>query len=449
MIRLSRRESRVGDGPRGPTFQLHLSEARRAALQARLTRGSLAAAAAAFVLLWLPLALPVRLLLTLGAASVAAAWRLPDQVQLALGAIRRQTGLSYETALGVLAGAEPDPYGLRASVVEQARLSLRGYARTQRPPWWLPALLLSAALTLLPLLAPTVLPTFARPSAPRAAASPQAPTTPESDAQLADPQLPQPERADVPAAPADEDGQASEPVPSLTDTEAAAQAPLSRYLESLRQKPTSSEAAGQAAREAGQDQQDAGQGAGTQRQAADPEGADSAERAGEGAASPAGDQRAAGDQQGAQPGDGPDQQAGAPQPGGDQRAAGDGQRPGEGGDEQAGQQAVDEGAGAPGAAADSGQDASAGAQDGAGVGGVARDDGNPEAAGAAGGPQQLAGVIQDGPESVIGSIRLPGSDVVDLPEGTAIAPYRSAAEEALTEGDLPLDYQEVIRRYFR
>jgi hypothetical protein len=27
--------------------------------------------------------------------------------------------------------------------------------------------------------------------------------------------------------------------------------------------------------------------------------------------------------------------------------------------------------------------------------------------------------------------------------------YRRAAEQALTEGDVPLEYQEVIRRYFR
>ncbi len=64
-------------------------------------------------------------------------------------------------------------------------------------------------------------------------------------------------------------------------------------------------------------------------------------------------------------------------------------------------------------------------------------------------PDLLPGVLQFGPENPAGVVRLPGEEEVALPPGRSPADYRSAAEEALTEGDLPLAYQEVIRRYFR
>jgi len=61
----------------------------------------------------------------------------------------------------------------------------------------------------------------------------------------------------------------------------------------------------------------------------------------------------------------------------------------------------------------------------------------------------LPGVLQDGPENPAGTVRLPGDTEVFLPPGRAVTEYQTAAEEALSEGDLPLAYQEVIRRYFR
>lgn len=71
------------------------------------------------------------------------------------------------------------------------------------------------------------------------------------------------------------------------------------------------------------------------------------------------------------------------------------------------------------------------------------------APGQAGAPELLPGVLQDGPENPAGTVRLPGDTEVYLPPGRAPTEYQAAAEEALTEGDLPLAYQEVIRRYFR
>ena len=57
----------------------------------------------------------------------------------------------------------------------------------------------------------------------------------------------------------------------------------------------------------------------------------------------------------------------------------------------------------------------------------------------AGGAQELTGVLQDG-RNRWPRVRSAGSDDVELPAGTSMVPYRSA-EEALTETDLPLDYQ--------
>ena len=87
--------------------------------------------------------------------------------------------------------------------------------------------------------------------------------------------------------------------------------------------------------------------------------------------------------------------------------------------------------------------------DSAGVGGSVDEQDLLDPQGAGGLQEQLPGVLRDGPESVAGSVRLPGSTEVELPPGTSYAPYQNAAEEALTEGDLPLDYQEIIRRSFQ
>lgn len=64
-------------------------------------------------------------------------------------------------------------------------------------------------------------------------------------------------------------------------------------------------------------------------------------------------------------------------------------------------------------------------------------------------PEFLEGVLRNGPDNPGGAIRLPGSGDVTLPAGSSVEGYRRAAEQAVTEGNVPLEYQEVIRRYFR
>jgi hypothetical protein len=61
----------------------------------------------------------------------------------------------------------------------------------------------------------------------------------------------------------------------------------------------------------------------------------------------------------------------------------------------------------------------------------------------------LPGRLGRGPQNTGGAVRLPGSDRVEIPLGSAPGSFGSAVEKAVTEGDIPVDYQEIIRNYFR
>ena len=61
----------------------------------------------------------------------------------------------------------------------------------------------------------------------------------------------------------------------------------------------------------------------------------------------------------------------------------------------------------------------------------------------------LEGILGPGLENRAGTIQLPGSAEVDLPGGRSAGDYARAVERAITEGSIPVDYQEIIRNYFR
>jgi hypothetical protein len=62
----------------------------------------------------------------------------------------------------------------------------------------------------------------------------------------------------------------------------------------------------------------------------------------------------------------------------------------------------------------------------------------------------LQGQVSGGPNNTAGTVRLPGEmSQTIFPEGSAPSSFSRAEEEALTEGRIPLEYQEVIRNYFR
>lgn len=476
MIGASRRRSAMGRGAAGSTFELHLREARVATVHRRLLHAALLALAAAVVALFLPLSLPWRAGLVLAAGATGAAWPLRRGVDAALKSIRSQTGLSYETALGLLerpaegapghrqvtpedSTADPaDPYGFEGAVMEQARLSIRGFESDPRPAWWLPALVVTVALVVLPEFISTPASSFtqASPTAPSAGSegAAEAEKLPEPTA----PEPPAPGRAEPPGVAPDRDEEEGEsPVTDLPEGDVEGQAPLSRYLQSLRERPAATGAptdgsadpdegaeADREAAESPRDGTESGQSGPSQPSDADPTDASDDQVSSPGNTEGTEDQSEQAVQEDGTEGEfaaGADEQEGEQglQPGADQLDQG---QTGPGGDDSgADPMDVSRGDGEAGSDAEG--------ADSAGVGGSVDEQDLLDPQGAGGLQEQLPGVLRDGPESVAGSVRLPGSTEVELPPGTSYAPYQNAAEEALTEGDLPLDYQEIIRRYFQ
>jgi len=63
--------------------------------------------------------------------------------------------------------------------------------------------------------------------------------------------------------------------------------------------------------------------------------------------------------------------------------------------------------------------------------------------------ERLAGVRGEGPINRGGEALQRGSDDVDIPNVQVPTDYERAAEEAISEGRIPLEYQEILRDYFR
>ncbi len=480
MISPSRRRRRSAQ-PADTEFQTHLRLAQRKNLHRRLIRASLLALAVAAALLFAPVSGTWHAILTALAFAVGAALPLRGSEEAALEEIRAHAGFSYDTALGLLAatesGAGSDPYGFAAAVTQRARLAMRGFRPTPQAAWWLPATLVALTLVLLPSLLPSLGALGAGGGPGGGGSGAAAPGFEESlesqEEEQDDSAEPQPE---APGRVNDgTDGSGTESIPDDAvvpppPEDGAGQAPLARYLESLRERPASR--GGATTQGAAQEAQDAPgeadvareRAAGSQTATRPPQDAttasdESGRQDASGEASPDGPRggttRAQDDQDGASSQEGADetgQDAGASEQSGAQQS--DDQRLSE---EDGAAQGT--GAESGGGERDAGTERGSGASSdlpGSGDGEGDAGQGGAEASGepttvdlGIGSPELLSGVLGDGPESTAGTVRLPGSDEVQLPSGTSTAPYRSAAEEALTEGDLPLDYQEIIRRYFR
>ena len=473
MIGASRRRSAVGRGVKGTPFELHLHEAREATVHRRLLHAAAAALAAAVVVLFLPLGLTGRALVVLAALLVGAVWPLRRGVDTALASIRHQTGLSYETALGLLqdgeqaavpAGAgndgaqgagKEDAFGFGQAVLERAALSIRGYESEPRPAWWLPAFVVAVALVLVPeFLGATTTP-FTRPAPTAPGSGSEGVLEAEQVPEPAPPEPPAPGRAEPPgAAPGRDEEQPESPVTDLPEGDVEGQAPLARYLQSLRERPAASGAPtdGSAAPDDAADANRQGESeprdgeSGQQSGPSEPTDREPTGTSDESVESP----NNSGGSEEAEPGeeDGAEGDGSADAEGqeGDEGSSPDGEQPdegqaGAGGEDGDGAMQVSSGSGDPGSDPEG--------ADSAGLGGSAPGEELTDPTGAGGQQEQLPGVLRDGPETVAGSVRLPGSTDVELPPGASYAPYQSAAEEALSEGDLPLDCQEIIRRYFR
>jgi hypothetical protein len=410
----------------------------------------------------------------------------------ALTWIRERAGLSYETALEQ---QQNDDFGFSTSLKERAsdeasRLSLPKYQA-----WWLPMLAVAAGLAFLPLIPSlTNLPT-ALTTQPTQAPLPEASGQP---ANSVEPSEPQPTTQPVAQPP--QEGQAPSQDTSEADTsqlegatgssasssdsQSADDQALDRFLDNLRQNEQSQDQApdvdlssvmqpsgsnsGQPSNEdqgsrprneqnnpfeqAGQNQNSEAQ-QGQQQQAPQ----DAAQNGEEGE----GGQNAQGQQAQSQTEEGQASSQSEQPQGSEQSAAQQGQeqqgqgQQGEGqeGEQQQGEQGQ-EGAGESGMNAQGQQEGSSDSgQNAEGAGSLAGTptEGNTEVTGSSQqNPDFLPGQISEGPNNVAGTARLPGeTEEVVFPEGSAPGSFSRAEEEALTEGRIPLEYQEVIRNYFR
>ncbi len=478
-------------------FTLHVTSARRLATRERIWRASLGALIAAVVMVVLGLFVPVVLAVQLAGlvvgAAIGALIPARPQTRRALAHIAAETGLAYESALDLQtrrahaaadaseAGApgRADEFGLEARLLERARRSVRDYRPESAPPWWLPVAIVALAVVALSRIVPGLAAPTQPPSATASAAAEPVATEPLEFGDDLTPALPAAGRAEAPSA-AKAPGSGAETRDALPPggSEAGNEA-LSRFMEALRQSPSDGKGSGdQAAAAPGSasserslesDQQRAAQrGEQPLEPAESPPGTRPGDQSSEQASSRDGaDQEGSQGDQGAnaRPSADPGQSAddtgaaasrqGEGQPGAEGTAddsAGDERKLEEGGQAVAGGDADQPGgsdSGGEGGTRLSGAgDEMAGAV-GTGGGEVPDDGTAPEGAFAAGAVELLPGVVLDGPVTPAGNVRLPGDDQVQLPPGVSLAPYATAVEEALGEGDLPAGYQEIIRRYFR
>lgn len=451
---------------------LHTRLAQRAALLTRATRGAAAAAVAAVMGLFLGLTPQWHALASLAAAGVAAAWPLRPGLRAAFAAIAQQAGLAYQTHIEH-AGRD-DPHGLLAAASVQARLSIRGVTPPRQGAWWLPLAALALATWLLASVigGPGAWFPPQQPGLPESAAPPPTPppvTAPEPDFAEAEPEpdeVTPPDAAEAPPQPPADPGPGDgrDDAPPEGDAEGVEREALERFLESLRERPSLSEAeraAAEAERDAERDAGDADlegaevrddpdasldDGQRTPAERRDDLDADTTldtpERGGEGEPT---DEEARDDQDPASGADPGDDAAGDP----DQLEEGLGEDAFDAaGDPGADPGRDDEQPGESGMGGDE-PELDAGEGDDAGVGIGRPDPGHDQVPDPGGDLEALPGILGPGPETLGGRVRLPGrgSDIELAPD--AAARFERAVEQAVTDGSVPVEYQEVIRNYFR
>lgn len=470
MIRRSRR--RTPTPTPDEALNVHVGMARARHWQRRLWLAS-ACACAGSLLLWLAgTGLFVHLAGLVAAFGIGLALPVRSSLDWALGWVSRH-GLSYPTALELSqAGNADDPYGFYAAVAKRASAQAARLEPPRLQPWWLPLLVTALVLALLPVNPFGMRGGFSGTGSPNQNQRGADPT--ESAAEALNPE--DPAQADPPDTaanlPADtpETGAAPPTLENLSAPGGAAAegetgAPsdaeaLDRFLETLRDRPPQNE-------EANREQTNPFRGAApSQRpgESGEPREAQNGEQSGEGETAQngegqRGEPREAQDGPGEQGEQGEGDEAGEPAEGqGDEAAQGQaGQEDGEAaaeGDAQEAQPGDAEGraaqqAGAPGN--EDGRPEAGESGEGAGdsPGSPPLGDGN-RLEPSNQDPEQLQGRLNNGPSNLAGTVRLPGTQQTAAPSGgSTSAGFSRAEERAITEGRIPVEYQDIIRNYFR
>ena len=451
MIKPSQRRRKPSDRT---ALQLHRQLARHRSRGVRLLAGSVSALLVSVTLWLLGMPLSLHLLATLAAFLLGFLYPARGALSWALRWIASVAGLSYQTALEL---DEDDAYGFREAVAARAALAADQVEPPQRPRWWLPIGALALGLALLPFtpfrdtnrFGNLALPGRPLSSGP-ATADTEAPS--EVQEQAEQPEAPEttPETLAAAEAPPvlDEFDEASGEAPPDTLSENTADdEALSRFIENLSEReapPEQSNPFGTVPPELSP-QTDG------ERSEGDPNTQAASDRQQEGEQEA--QQGGGGDSEGEQEGE---QQAGSEdgsQGGQEETVSTEGQSQGEQQGEQTSQGGQDASATEtqePGSEAAAQTGLEEGGNDAPGQGQTTvnpqatTDLGEPEA-----GPEFLQGELGRGPNNLGGTIRLPGSA-----EETQAGPGRSggfssAEEQAITEGRIPLEYQDIVRNYFR
>ena len=452
---------------------LHERLARRDDRRVRTLRAAAAAAAAASVGWIVDVATAWHVVAVFGAAAAAGAWPTQRGLTDAFRTIADQAGLAYQTHVEHV--GRDDPHGLLSAAQTQARLSIRGVVPPPHGAWWLPLAALATALVILTALVggpgswfrgdvDTPVGGAGGPTSPPPVVRDEGAAAIDEDAATDAVEAPEPTAPGSPAAtpdrgagPSADDGGDGDGGGALERDE------LDRFLEALRERPSVSEAAearSDADRDGVRDDGDADLGAAEVRddvsdtvddaqrtpdQRGDDEG--DGERsvevpAGAGTGDDDGEAGEPDDLEGAEAGAsdalGPDE--------GEEGSAPDGEQPGEvptgvaEGDS-------DDAPAAGGGIDEPSLDAGTGDEGGIGPGAPSGVEG--EVLEPGGELEALPGILGPGPETVGGRVRLPGRDSDIAPTAVGAERFERAVEQAVTDGSVPVPYQEIIRNYFR
>lgn len=431
-------------------FGLHVRLGRKRNRHIRLTRASLVLLAAALLGWFSGLAPLWHVSLSLAAGLVGLVWPVRGSFNWALQLITEESGLAYETALQT-SGQPRDEFGLSSQVRARARRSIAGMSEPRNQDWWLAALLLALFILALPALrldAPWRSTPAEPPSEPppAVAGTDNAEEDPQADSsasqpEQADPELPPQATAPPERGPESGAGSAGS---EATRSERESQV-LDRFLDNLRERPPESGAdasLGGTPLPADPDSttpelQDDTPGDGTMPAEDEPQEVRDQPADGQEPASGEGDREGDGQE-------GPEGDAQQEGPGSEQPAGENGPQPGEEESESAGQ--------GPQPGEESGMGISAGDDEADGAGASSGPEGllpGRDEQAAQGQEEFLEGELTGSEVNLGGDIRLPGFTDVELPPGSAPGTYGEAVERALTGGNVPLEYQEIIRNYFR
>jgi hypothetical protein len=477
--RSQRRKPEKVASARPASLDLHERLARQRVWFLRLMTASALALAMSLVL-WL-VRVPLNWHLAGIALSFVAGLFVQRPMQTwAVAWIRERMGLSYETALEQ--GDSQDSFGFVESLKQRASEEASKLALPKYQAWWLPMLAVAFGFAFLPLI-------------PRVAALPTGLTPPPTTATTANQQVanaPEPTAQEATPPSANEPAATAEgasPPPSTGETDAsqlsdatgsgsrtsaqnnqsADEEALGRFLDNLKQRepPSSGSVDTDLSSVMPQGQQTSPS---DENSASRPrnEQTNPFAQPGENQSSQAQNQSDNSSQEQGEEGQGEQAQGGQSQQAQSQNQGAEGEQASEGEGEQnqaqsassqglgeqtegqQGQEGGDQSASAEGAGRQEGVDSG---QNGEGAGNLP---GTPTAllsediGSSQQNPEFLEGRITEGPNNTAGAVRLPGeSEQTVFPEGSAPSSFSRAEEEALTEGRIPLEYQEVIRNYFR